>query len=41
MHKFTESILEEAVLDYLFSLGWQVAFELEIAIGEPIAERND
>ena len=32
--KFTESILEEAVLEHLASLGWQVLFGPEIAPGE-------
>ena len=39
--RFTESTLEEAVLDYLTSLGWQVAFGPEIAPGEPAAEREN
>ena len=30
---FTESVLEEAVLGYLRSQGWQVYFGLEIAPG--------
>jgi type I restriction enzyme R subunit len=41
MSKFTESILEEAVLEYLASLGWQVVFGPEIAPGELKAERED
>lgn len=39
--RFTESTLEEAVLEYLSSLGWQVVFGPEIAPGEPAAERDD
>jgi hypothetical protein len=30
---FTESILEESVLDYLASQGWQVVFGPQIAPG--------
>jgi type I restriction enzyme R subunit len=41
MSHFTESVLEEAVLEYLASLGWQVLFGPEIAPGEPAAERGD
>lgn len=35
MPQFTKSVLEEAVLEYLASLGWQIAFGPEIAPGEP------
>jgi len=31
MTAFTESVLEEAVLEYLASLGWPVLFDPEIA----------
>jgi len=31
MNRFTESTLEEAMLEYLASLGWQVLFGPEIA----------
>ncbi|TRZ54357.1 type I restriction endonuclease subunit R, partial [bacterium] len=41
MTAFTESVLEEAVLEYLASLGWQVVFGPEIAPGEPRTERSD
>jgi hypothetical protein len=34
MVKFTETILEEAILEYLASLSWQVLFGPEIAPGE-------
>ncbi len=37
--KFTESVLEEAILEYLASLGWQVLFGPEIVPGEPVVER--
>jgi hypothetical protein len=30
MSKFTDSVLEETVLEYFESLGWQVVFDLEI-----------
>jgi hypothetical protein len=35
MTHFTESVLEEAVLEYLGSLKWDVLFGPEIAPGEP------
>jgi hypothetical protein len=35
MAKFTASTLEEAILDYLASLDWQVAFDPVIAPNEP------
>jgi len=38
---FTESILEEATIDYLLSQKWQVRFGPEIAPSEPDAERED
>ena len=41
MTAFTESVLEEAVLETLASLGWQVVFGPEIAPGESRAERSD
>jgi type I restriction enzyme R subunit len=41
MTSFTESVLEEAVLETLASLGWQVVFGPEIAPGEPAAERGE
>jgi type I restriction enzyme, R subunit len=41
MVNFTESTLEEAFLDYIASLGWQVAFGPDIAPGELAAERDD
>ena len=36
---FTESIVEEAALAWLESLGWSVRHGLEIAPGESKAER--
>jgi type I restriction enzyme R subunit len=41
MPSFTESILEEAVLEYMGSLTWEVLFGPEIAPGEPGAERSE
>jgi len=41
MSHFTESVLEEAVLEYLGSLNWDILFGPEIAPGEPGAERGD
>jgi len=38
MPRFTESVLEEAVLEYLASLKWNVQFGPEIAPGEPMIE---
>jgi len=38
---FTESIVEQAALAWLESLGWRVTHGLEIAPGEPGAERTD
>jgi type I restriction enzyme R subunit len=38
---FTESIVEEAALDWLRAIGWQVAHGPDIAAGEPGAERSD
>jgi len=35
----TESVLEQAALAWLESLGWRVTHDLEIAPGEPGAER--
>jgi hypothetical protein len=35
MSKVTESVPEEAVLEYLTSLGWQALFGPEIAPSEP------
>jgi hypothetical protein len=39
MFRLYESTLQEATLEYLASLGWQVLFSPEIAPGEPMAER--
>jgi len=36
---FTESVVEDAALDWLRGLGWQVAHGPEIAPGELAAER--
>lgn len=42
MHRaFTESVVEQAVLAWLESLGWSVNHGLQIAPGEPGAERAD
>jgi type I restriction enzyme R subunit len=41
MTAFTESIVEQAALAWLESLGWRVTHGLEIAPGEPEAERAD
>lgn len=38
---FTESVVEEAALAWLESVGWQVRNGAEIAPGEPSAERDD
>ncbi len=39
--RFSESIVEEAALAWLESVGWQVRNGVEIAPGEPAAERDD
>ncbi len=39
--RFTESIVEQAALAWLESLGWRVTHGLEIAPGEPGAERPE
>ena len=41
MSAFTESVVEEAALAWLESVGWQVRNGAEIAPGEPAAERDD
>ncbi|CAG0951683.1 Type I restriction enzyme EcoR124II R protein [Burkholderiales bacterium] len=41
MVRFSESVVEEAALDWLESAGWQVRNGAEIAPGEPAAERDD
>jgi len=41
MSGFSESIVEEAALAWLESLGWQVRHGIEITPGEPAAERDD
>jgi type I restriction enzyme R subunit len=38
---FTESVVEEAALDWLSKLGYTVLHGPEIAVGEPAAERRD
>jgi type I restriction enzyme, R subunit len=38
---FTESVVEEAALAWLESVGWQIRNCAEIAPGEPAAERDD
>jgi type I restriction enzyme, R subunit len=39
--KLTESVVEEAALDWLKGLGYEVLSGLAIAPGEPAAERSD
>ena len=41
MTAFTESVVEQAALAWLESVGWQVRNGSEIAPGEPAAERDD
>ena len=41
MSNFTESVVEQAALAWLESLGWQVAHGPDIAPGEAAAERGD
>ena len=41
MTTFTESVIEQAALAWLESVGWQVRNGNEIAPGEPAAERDD
>jgi len=41
MASFTESVVEQAALDCLGSVGWSVRHGAEIAPGEPCAERDD
>jgi type I restriction enzyme R subunit len=41
MSAFTESVVEEAALDWLAALGYSVLHGPDIAAGEPAAERND
>ncbi len=41
MTGFTESVVEEATLTWLGSLGYEVLHGPEIAVGEPAAERTD
>ncbi|MDY0391873.1 MAG: type I restriction endonuclease subunit R [Candidatus Bipolaricaulis sp.] len=41
MTAFTESVVEQAALAWLESVGWQIANGPEIAPGEPAAERAD
>ncbi len=38
---FTESVVEEATLDWLAALGYTVLHGPDIAAGEPVAERDD
>ncbi len=40
-HRFAESVVEEAALDWLGELGYVVLHGPEIAVGEPAAERSD
>jgi type I restriction enzyme R subunit len=40
-HRFAESVVEEAALDWLSELGYTVLHGPEIAAGEPAAERRD
>ena len=41
MPKLTESVVEDAALDWLKGLGYEVLSGLAIAPGEPAAERTD
>ena len=41
MTGFTESVVEEAALDWLAGLGYQVLYGPDLAPGEPTAERSD
>ena len=41
MTAFTESVVEQAALAWLESIGWTVLNGAEIAPGEPAAERDD
>ena len=41
MSNFTESVVEEAALEWLARLGYTVLHGPEIAAGEPGAERTD
>ena len=41
MATFTESVVEQAALAWLESVGWTVRYGAEIAPGEPAAERDD
>ena len=41
MTAFTESVVEQAALAWLASIGWTVRNGAEIAPGEPAAERDD
>ncbi len=40
MARLTESVVEEAALAWLESVGWSVKHGVEIAPGEPAAERT-
>jgi type I restriction enzyme R subunit len=39
--KLTESVVEQAALDWLHGLGYEILSGLAIAPGEPAAERSD
>ena len=41
MSNFTESVVEEAALEWLEGLGYTILHGPEIAAGEPAAERDD
>ena len=41
MSRFSESVVEDAALDWLKSLGWSIKHGLQIAPGELAAERSD
>ena len=41
MPKLTESVVEDAALDWLKSLGYEALSGLAIAPGEPAAERSE
>jgi type I restriction enzyme R subunit len=41
MTSFTESVVEQAALAWVESVGWRVRNGAQIAPGEPAAERDD
>ncbi|MGH7621812.1 MAG: type I restriction endonuclease, partial [Gemmatimonadaceae bacterium] len=41
MTRFTESVVEDAALDWLTAIGWQIAHGPDVAPDTPAAERTD